>query len=37
MEGQQEQFDLETQEAVSRAMDRKKLELGVLCEWQSWH
>ena len=30
-------FDPETQEAVSLAIERKKLELGDLCEWQRWH
>ena len=30
-------FDLEIQVAVSLAMEHKKLELGDLCEWQSWH
>ena len=36
-EGQLKRFDLETPEAVSQAMERRKLELGDLCEWQSWH
>ena len=36
-EGQQKRFDLETPAAVSQAMECKKLELGDLCEQQSWH
>ena len=36
-EGQRKRFDLETPAAVSRAMVRRKLELGDPCERQSWH
>ena len=36
-EGQRKRFDLETPAAVSRAVVRRKLELGDLCERQSWH
>ena len=35
MGGQRKQFDLETQKAVHLAIDRYKLELGDLYEWQS--
>ena len=31
MEGQQKQFDLETQGTVSLTVERKKLEIGNLC------
>ena len=33
--GQRKLFDLEIQEAVYLAIERWKLELGDLCEWQS--
>ena len=36
-EGQRKRFDLETPAAVSRAVERRKLELGDLYERQSWH
>ena len=36
-EGQRKRFDLETPAAVSRAVERRKLEVGDLCERQSWH
>ena len=32
-----ERFDLRTQDAVSLAIEHYKLELGSLCECQSWH
>ena len=32
MEGQQKRFDLEIQEAVSLAMEHRKLEIHDLCE-----
>ena len=35
--GQRKRFDCETQEAVHLAIERLKLELGDLCEQQSWH
>ena len=31
-EGQQKQFELETQGTVSLAVERKKLEIGMYCE-----
>ena len=37
MEGQWKQFDLETPVAVSRAVERRKLELRDICKRQSWH
>ena len=33
MEGQQKQFDLKTQDAVTVAVERKKLEIGIFCEY----
>ena len=36
-EGHWKRFDLEASVAVSLAMERTKLELGDLCERQSWH
>ena len=36
-EGHQKWFDLEASEDVYLAMERTKLELGDLCEQQSWH
>ena len=36
-EGHRKLFDLETPVAVSRAVVRRKLELGDLCERRSWH
>ena len=35
--GQQKRFDLKTQEAVYLAIEHLKVELGDLCERQSWH
>ena len=37
MEGHGKGFDLEASVTVYLAMERVKLELGNLCEWQSWH
>ena len=37
MEGQRKRFDLKPPAAVSWAVERRKLELGDLCERQSWH
>ena len=36
-EGQQKRFDLEVQGAVSLVVEGKKIEIGTLCERQSWH
>ena len=36
-EGQRKRFDLETPAAVSRAVEHRKVELGDLCERQSWY
>ena len=37
MGGQQKRFDLETQGAVSLAIERKKLDIGMYCERLSRH
>ena len=37
MEGQRKRFDPETPVGVSQAVEGRKLELGDLSEWQSWH
>ena len=34
--GQQKRFDLEKQETVSLAIEQQRLQLGDLCERQSW-
>ena len=35
-EGQRKRFDLEAEDAVSLAIEQQRLQLGDLCEWQSW-
>ena len=35
--GQWKQFDLEKQEAIFLAIEQQRLQLGYLCERQSWH
>ena len=37
MGGQRKQFDPEAEDAVSLAIDQQRLQLGDLCERQSWH
>ena len=37
MGGHHIQYDFETQDGVSQAIDKYKLEMGSLCECQPWH